>query len=93
MLREALYLVEEGVLGFEDLDALVSRGFGRRLAAFGPFAIADLAGLDIWQTIAAYLFPLLSDAKRPSALLAERAARGEYGVKSGRGFYERGEPV
>jgi 3-hydroxyacyl-CoA dehydrogenase len=47
-----------------------------------------VAGLDIWQTIAAYLFPLLSDAKRLSALLAERAARGDFGVTSGRGFYE-----
>ena len=87
LLREALHLVEEGVTSMEDLDAVVSLGFGRRLAAFGPFTIADMAGLDVWQAIAVYLFPDLSDADAPSLLLAERAARGDLGLKTGRGFY------
>jgi 3-hydroxybutyryl-CoA dehydrogenase len=86
LLREALHLVEDGVTSMEDLDAIVSLGFGRRLAAFGPFAIADMAGLDVWQAIAAYLFPLLSDADT-SRLLADRAADGDLGLKAGRGFY------
>jgi 3-hydroxybutyryl-CoA dehydrogenase len=88
LLREALALVEDGVCSMEDLDAVVSLGFGRRLAAFGPFAIADMAGLDVWQAITSYLYPLISDAKAPQALLADRAARGDHGLKSGRGFYE-----
>lgn len=88
LLREALALVEDGVCSMEDLDAVVSLGFGRRLAIFGPFAVHDMAGLDVWQAIAKNLFPVISDAKAPPALLAERAARGEYGLKSGRGFYE-----
>jgi 3-hydroxybutyryl-CoA dehydrogenase len=88
LLREALALVEDGVCSMEDLDAVVSLGFGRRLAAFGPFAIADMAGLDVWQAIISYLYPLISDAKSPQALLADRAARGDHGLKSGRGFYE-----
>ena len=87
LLREALSLVEDGVTSMEDLDAVVCLGFGRRLAAFGPFAISDMAGLDVWQAIAAYLFPQLSNADAPSPLLAERAARGDLGLKSGRGFY------
>ena len=88
LLREALQLVEDGVTSKEDLDAVVSLGFGRRLAAFGPFAIADMAGLDVWQAIVAYLSPRLSDADEPSILLAERAARGDLGLKTGRGFYD-----
>ena len=87
LLREALHLVQDGVTSMEDLDAVVSLGFGRRLAAFGPFAVADMAGLDVWQAITAYLFPLLSNADQPPPLLADRAARNELGLKSGQGFY------
>jgi len=88
LLREAIALVEDGVCSMEDLDAVVSLGFGRRLATFGPFAVADMAGLDVWQAITSYLYPLISDAREPQALLAERAAGGDLGLKSGRGFYE-----
>ena len=48
----------------------------------------DMAGLDVWQAITSYLYPLISDAHEPQASLAERAARGDLGLKSGRGFYE-----
>lgn len=88
LLREALHLVEDGVTSMEDLDAVVSLGFGRRLAAFGPFAIADMAGLDVWQAITAYLFPRLSNADQSPPLLADRAAGGDLGLKTGRGFYD-----
>jgi 3-hydroxyacyl-CoA dehydrogenase len=42
MLREAYRLVEEGVVGAEDLDRLVRDGPGRRWALIGPFETADL---------------------------------------------------
>jgi 3-hydroxybutyryl-CoA dehydrogenase len=87
LLREALALIEDGVCSMEDLDAVVSLGFGRRLAIFGPLAVHDMAGLDVWNAIAINLFPEISDAKQPPALLADRAARGDFGLKSGRGFY------
>ena len=72
----------------EDLDAVVSLGFGRRLAAFGPFAISDMAGLDVWQAITSYLYPLISDAEevQPCWPTAPRVAT--FGLKSGRGFYD-----
>jgi 3-hydroxybutyryl-CoA dehydrogenase len=88
LLREALALVEDGVCSMEDLDAVVSLGFGRRLAVFGPLALHDMAGLDVWHAIASGLFPLISDAKEPQAMLADRFARGDLGFKTGRGFYE-----
>jgi len=88
LLREAIALVEDGVCSMEDLDAVVSLGFGRRLGIFGPFAVHDMAGLDVWQAIATNLYPVIADAKAPQALLADHAVRGEYGLKTGRGFYE-----
>jgi 3-hydroxybutyryl-CoA dehydrogenase len=88
LLREALALVEDGVCSMEDLDAVVSLGFGRRLAAFGPLALHDMAGLDVWYAIASGLFPVISDAKEAQPTLADRFARGDLGFKTGRGFYE-----
>ena len=88
LLREALALVQDGVCSKEDLDAVVSLGFGRRLAAFGPFVVHDMAGLDVWQAIATNLYPLISDTHESQPLLADRAARGDLGLKTGRGFYE-----
>ncbi len=88
LLRESLALVEDGVCSMEDLDAVVSLGFGRRFAAFGPLALHDMAGLDVWHAIATNLYPLISDVKSPQDTLADRAARGDLGLKSGRGFYE-----
>src|SRR3954471_5382078 len=88
LLREALALVEDGVCSIEDLDAVVSLGFGRRLAAFGPLVLHDMAGLDVWHAITSNLYPLISDAKEVQPMLADRAARGDLGLKSGRGFYE-----
>lgn len=88
LLREALALVEDGVCSMEDLDAVVSLGFGRRLAAFGPFTIADMAGLDVWHAITTYLYPLISAQQEAHTSLSERVAHGDLGVKSGRGFYQ-----
>ena len=46
LLKEAINLVEEGVATLEDVDTIVRTTFGYRLPFFGPFAIADMAGLD-----------------------------------------------
>ncbi len=88
LLREACALVDAGVIGMEDLDLVVSAGFGRRLGVLGPFAVADLAGLDIYQALMTNALPDLSTATKPSPLLAERVARGDLGAKTGRGFYD-----
>lgn len=91
LLREALSIVERGIATFEDVDAVVRNSFGRRLAVAGPFEIADLAGLDVYRAVSAALLPDIESSTEPSKELAARAARGEYGVKSGRGFYDWNE--
>ena len=48
LLKEAINLVEEGVATAEDIDIVVRTTFGYRLPFFGPFAIADMAGLDVY---------------------------------------------
>ena len=48
LFHEAAQVVEEGIATAEDVDTLVRTTFGFRLPFFGPFAIADMAGLDVY---------------------------------------------
>lgn len=88
VLREALDLVERGVVDAQGVDDIMKYGLGFRYACLGPLEVADFGGLDTFHHIASYLNADLCRATEPSPLLAERFAAGEYGVKSGRGFYD-----
>jgi 3-hydroxybutyryl-CoA dehydrogenase len=44
LLREAVSIVERGIASPEDVDAVVTNSFGRRLAVAGPLEVFDLAG-------------------------------------------------
>jgi 3-hydroxybutyryl-CoA dehydrogenase len=91
MFREAARIVEEGVATPEQVDEIVRSSFGFRLPFFGPFAIADMAGLDVYADIFETLERSLGEGFSAPAALRERVARGEYGVKAGRGFLELSE--
>ncbi|MCA9117339.1 MAG: hypothetical protein KDA79_19855 [Planctomycetaceae bacterium] len=84
--REALALVEQGVVSAEDLDRLVTNSFGLRLAVMGPFERADLGGLDTTCRVHEHLLPHLDRRTEPSRLLTEPVRRGELGAKTGKGF-------
>jgi 3-hydroxybutyryl-CoA dehydrogenase len=86
LLRESFALVEQGVCSYEDVDRVLTRGLGVRWAAVGPFETIDLGGVDVFATVARNLLPELSNAVEPPAFLDEAVARGELGVKSGRGL-------
>ena len=88
LLREALYLVEQGYADAEEVDKSMVYGHGRRLPVTGPFCSADLGGLDVFQSISAYLFADLSNASEPSGLLQKLVETGNLGLKSGKGFYD-----
>ena len=51
MFREAARIVEEGIATPEQVDEVVRSSFGFRLPFFGPFTIADMAGLDVYADI------------------------------------------
>ena len=87
--REAIALVEEGVCSSADVDRLVKRSFGLRLAVLGPLENADLVGLELTRAIHEVVLPTLSRASAPSPALIERIERGDTGVAAGRGFYEQ----
>ena len=51
LLREAIAIVDEGLATRESLDEVVRTTFGFRLPFFGPFLIADMAGLDTYASV------------------------------------------
>lgn len=88
ILRECLHIVSSGIASKEDVDKVVKYGLGPRYACLGPLEVCDLGGLDIFYNIASYLYADLADDKEPSPLLAECFEKGNFGVKTGAGFYE-----
>lgn len=86
--REALSLVEEGVVSMEGIDDVVKYGLGFRWACLGPFETMDFGGLDTFYHISEYLNPDLEDSHAVSELLKDHYEKGELGVKTGKGFYD-----
>ncbi|MBL8521550.1 MAG: enoyl-CoA hydratase/isomerase family protein [Betaproteobacteria bacterium] len=83
--REAFFLLEEGALPAKVDHALVEFGF-----PMGPFAMADLAGLDIgWRNRKARAH-LRRPGVRDCDLLDQVCALGRFGQKSGAGWYRYG---
>lgn len=88
VLREALDLVENGVVSKEGIDDVMKYGLGFRYACLGPLEVADFGGLDTFYHIASYLMKDLCDSKEIPILLKECYEKGYYGVKSKKGFYD-----
>jgi 3-hydroxybutyryl-CoA dehydrogenase len=86
--REAIALVAEGVCDAETVDMVVKSSFGRRLAVMGPIENADYVGLDLTLDIHEQIIHDLDRTPGPSPYLRELVARGDLGMKTGRGFRE-----
>ena len=86
MIRECVNIVQEGIATAEDVDLAVKTGVGLRLPVYGVFEHADMVGLDLVKAVQDYVLPDLSTVKEAGRLHREKVARGELGVKSGRGF-------
>ena len=89
MAAEAWAIAEEGIASPEDIDQIVKTSFGFRLGSYGPFEIADMAGLDTYYHIFEYLYEKLNkEIFVTPKMLRELFEKGCYGVKSNRGLYE-----
>ena len=91
LFREAARIVEDGVATAEQVDEVVRSSFGFRLPFFGPFTIADMAGLDVYADIFATLERGLGTDFAAPEILREHVDRGHFGVKTGSGFLEMSE--
>jgi 3-hydroxybutyryl-CoA dehydrogenase len=87
LLREAQYILEQGIATKEDIDAAVIYGIGRRLPVTGPLLSADMGGLDVYAAIADYLYNDLSDSHLSSPMLKKLVEDKKFGAKNGEGYY------
>ena len=85
---EAVRCVEEGLASPEEVDEVVRSCFGFRLPFFGPFAIADMAGLDVYASVLGVLRDGLGERFEPPRMLLDLVEEGRTGTKSGAGFLD-----
>ena len=84
--REATWLLEMGVASAEDIDNACVQGAGHPM---GPFRLNDLTGLDLSYTMMMEAFKNTGDpAQLPNPKLVEHYIKGEYGEKTGKGWYD-----
>jgi 3-hydroxybutyryl-CoA dehydrogenase len=88
LMREALWLIEQGVASPEDIDATVRLSFGFRYAAAGPIVQKEHSGWDTTCAVAKIIWPDLTNADGPPPVLQKNVDEGRIGFKTGRGFFE-----
>lgn len=86
LFKEAARMVEDGHADAEQIDTIVRASFGFRLALYGPFAVADMAGLDVYANSYVSLERALGDRFTVPPSLKERAEAGDLGIKTGGGY-------
>ena len=84
-LLDAIRAFERGVADKESIDEVLKLGFNHPM---GPFALADLIGLDIVHDMAASMYEEYKEPRYfPPPLLKQHVRLGWLGRKTGRGFY------
>ncbi|WP_284977559.1 3-hydroxyacyl-CoA dehydrogenase family protein [Arthrobacter sp. fls2-241-R2A-200] len=86
LFHEAAQLVEQGIATADDVDTLVRTTFGFRLPFFGPFAIADMAGLDVYNFCYKSLQTEFPERFATPKILSDLVEAGKLGTKTGSGF-------
>ena len=86
--REAVYMVEQGICGPEDIDKCIRSSWGPRYTSIGLFDHFDYAGLDLIANIETYLYPDLCNDTTVQPFIQERLDRGDLGYKTGVGVYD-----
>lgn len=85
-LLEAMKLLESGAATKEDIDKAVRLGLNHPM---GPFALADLVGLDTTYFICNAMYDEMKEPRfAPPIMLKKMVTAGQHGRKSGKGFYE-----
>jgi len=82
---EAMRLLEAGVASAEDLDALMTLGYGHPI---GPLELSDRVGLDLRFRIAEGLVASGEERFQPPRNLKQAVLEGTTGFKARCGFYD-----
>lgn len=76
LIREVWDLYERGIASPEDIDTAVRGSIGFRLANFGPLAICDFGGLDLWEHVYKQLAPDIRSDIVPPETISDLVASG-----------------
>jgi len=88
ILHEAYHLIEDGIASAEVIDKVAKRLLGPRMCVTGLLEQKDIAGLEMHAQAQRSIVPTLSHTNVPTPLLQDMVARGDVGIRSGKGFYE-----
>lgn len=88
MMREALYLIQDGVVSPEDVDTAVRFGFGFRFIACGPIMQKEMSGWDTNYLVGSALYPHLHNEPAYPSVIKDMVDKGHIGMKAKRGFWE-----
>ena len=84
--REACSLLEKGIATVEDIDTACEKGLGYPM---GPFRLMDLTGIDVNYYVRRDRYAESGDENdKPSPLVIEKFKKGEFGRKTGKGWYD-----
>ncbi len=88
ILHEAYHLLAAGIASPATIDAVAKNLLGPRMTITGLLEQKDLAGLEIHAQAQRSIVPTLDHTNVPNPLLQDMVARGDVGIRSGRGFYD-----
>ncbi|MED3997702.1 3-hydroxyacyl-CoA dehydrogenase family protein [Peribacillus frigoritolerans] len=84
--REALYLYEEGIVDYKDIDLICRKALGHPI---GPFELMDLSGIDVGYFVMKQRFNETGNQEdKPNACIEEKVNKGHLGRKTGKGWYD-----
>jgi 3-hydroxybutyryl-CoA dehydrogenase len=84
--NESFRLYDEGVASFQDIDKALKTAYNFRM---GPFELGDLVGLEVAIVGNETMYrELKSDVFKPARCHIMKVRAGDFGRKTGRGFYE-----
>lgn len=84
--NEAFYLYDLGIASFEDIDSGAEKGLNHPM---GPFRLLDLTGIDIcFYNRNSKYEKTGNPADKPPRFLTEKFNKGEFGRKTGKGWYD-----
>jgi 3-hydroxybutyryl-CoA dehydrogenase len=86
LLREVIYLLEQGAADAETLDTVLKKSFGLRSPVIGQLESSDLVGLQTVLTIQRYLNPVLYNGPAAPPLLERLVGEGHTGAAVGQGL-------
>lgn len=84
--NQSFNIYDEGIASFQDIDKALKAAYDFRM---GPFELGDLVGLEIALTGNETMYRETGrDIFRPARCNVMKVRAGDYGRKTGRGFYE-----